>query len=42
MPGRPPGTNRGAIYWHFRDKVHLFNAMMKRVTLPQEQSFEDL
>ncbi|WP_448247924.1 TetR family transcriptional regulator [Thalassotalea agariperforans] len=30
------GMTRGAIYWHFKNKVDLFEAMVKRVRLPLE------
>src|SRR5262245_22594995 len=30
------GMTRGAVYWHFRDKAHLFDALCEREQLPME------
>ena len=34
-------VTRGAIYWHFKDKAELFDAMMQRVVLPAEDLLEE-
>ncbi len=39
---RAAGVTRGAVYWHFRNKADLFNAMLNRVTLPLEAEIEKI
>lgn len=36
------GMTRGAIYWHFKNKVDLFNQMHERIHMPIENLAEDL
>jgi AcrR family transcriptional regulator len=33
---RMAGVTRGAVYWHFRDKLDLFAAVEERLRVPQE------
>lgn len=39
---RDAGVTRGAVYWHFQNKAHLFHEMLNQVRLPPEQITERL
>lgn len=39
---RAAGVTRGAVYWHFENKAHLFHEMLSQVRLPQEQMIDRL
>ncbi len=34
---RAAGVTRGAVYWHFRDKLEIFLALERRANLPNEE-----
>lgn len=39
---RQAGVTRGAVYWHFQNKAHLFHEMLNQVRLPLEPLAEQL
>jgi TetR/AcrR family transcriptional regulator, repressor of the mexAB-oprM multidrug resistance operon len=39
---RHAGMTRGAVYWHFRNKADLFQAMLQRVRMPFRELVEEI
>lgn len=36
------GVTRGAVYWHFRNKIAVLNAVVDRVRMPMENALYDM
>lgn len=36
------GATRGAVYWHFKDKVDVFSSMLARVCMPFDEICDDI
>ncbi len=39
---RHAGLTRGAVYWHFKNKADLFQAMLQRVRMPFQELVEEI
>lgn len=39
---RHAGMTRGAVYWHFKNKADLFQAMLNRVRMPFQELVEEI
>lgn len=42
MIARECGATRGAVYWHFQNKAHLFHEMLSQIRIPADELTERL